>query len=261
MKKIYGWLLALSMICVAHGALAEVVLGAGDLIKITVFGNEDLTLETKVSDKGSITYPLIGEVEVGGITSADAEKKIATLLDKGGYIRNPQVNIVVTQLQSQQVSVLGQVNRPGRYPLDSTKNIVDVLALAGGITVDGGDIVTLIRNHGGKVSRETIDLNTIMQSNEGTGFAPLESGDVIYVDRAPKFYIYGEVQRPGVYRLERNMTIIQALSAGGGLTMRGTERGIEIKRRDKAGNLQVLSVKKDELLQTDDVVYVKESLF
>ena len=85
--------------------------------------------------------------------------------------------------------------------------------------------------------------------------------DVIFVERAPRFYIYGEVQRPGAFRLERSMTVLQALSVGGGLTQRGTERGIRIKRRDEAGKLQVINAKHDDLLQVDDMVYVQESLF
>lgn len=85
--------------------------------------------------------------------------------------------------------------------------------------------------------------------------------DVIYVERAPRFYIYGEVQRPGAFRLERSMTVLQALSVGGGLTQRGTERGTRIKRRDETGKLQIIDAKHDDLLQVDDVVYVKESLF
>jgi polysaccharide export outer membrane protein len=84
---------------------------------------------------------------------------------------------------------------------------------------------------------------------------------VLYVDRAPRFYIYGEVQRPGVFRLERAMTVLQALSTGGGLSARGTERGVRIKRRDGEGKLQIISAKHDDLLQPDDVVYVQESLF
>jgi polysaccharide export outer membrane protein len=93
------------------------------------------------------------------------------------------------------------------------------------------------------------------------GNSDVQAGDIIFVDRAPRFYIYGEVQRPGQLRLERQMTVLQALSAGGGLTPRGTERGLRVKRRDQEGKLQTLDVKGDDLLQPNDVVYVKESLF
>ena len=85
--------------------------------------------------------------------------------------------------------------------------------------------------------------------------------DLVYVERASRFYIYGEVQRAGVYKLERNMTVMQALSVGGGLTTRGAERGLRIQRRDEAGNLQILSLKSSDLVEPDDVIYIKESLF
>jgi polysaccharide biosynthesis/export protein len=157
--------------------------------------------------------------------------------------------------------VLGQVNRPGRYPIDGKRNVTDLLALAGGMNADGGDTVTLVRNRDGKSTKEVIDIIDMVRSGDMKQNLDLASNDVIYVERASRFYIYGEVQRPGTYRLERGMTVIQALSAGGGLTARGTERSIRIKRRDAAGALQVLVAKHDDLVRTDDVVYVQESLF
>ena len=103
-------------------------LGAGDSIRIQVFQNPDLTVETRVSENGSITYPLIGAVDLGGLSIAAAEKKIADALQKGGFIRQPQVNIVLTQIRGNQVSVLGQVNRPGRFPLETANARVPIAA-------------------------------------------------------------------------------------------------------------------------------------
>jgi polysaccharide export outer membrane protein len=101
----------------------------------------------------------------------------------------------------------------------------------------------------------------MMRGGDLTRDLELAGNDVLFVERAPRFYIYGEVQRAGPFKLERGMTVLQALSTGGGLTARGTERGIRIKRRDASGKLQVLDAKHDDLVQVDDVVYVKESLF
>ncbi|MGZ3237746.1 MAG: polysaccharide export protein EpsE [Burkholderiaceae bacterium] len=262
MKHIIKWTLTLLLIALTGSAIAEdVQLGAGDMIKISVYGNPDLTLETKVSEAGSITYPLLGEVAVGGLSTSAAEKKISGLLEGGGFVRKAQVNIIVTMLQSQQVSVLGQVNRPGRYPIDGKRNLTDILALAGGMNPEGADTVTLVRTRNGKTAKKVIDVLDMIRTGDMNQNFDLESNDVIYVERAPRFYIYGEVQRPGVYRLEKSMTVLQALSTGGGLTMRGTERSIRIKRRDGSGNLQVITAKHDDLIQVDDVVYVQESLF
>lgn len=256
------WMTALVFsVWMSSAGATDVLLGPGDVLKVAVYGNPDLSLETRVSEAGKITFPLIGEVIVGRLSTAAAEKKIAGLLENGGFLRNPQVTIIVTVLQSQQVSVLGQINRPGRYPLDGKRTLTDILALAGGANQDGGDIVTLIRNRDGKSTREVIDLFQMMRSGDVTQNETLLNNDIIYVERAVRFYIYGEVQRPGVYRLERNMTVLQALSVGGGLTQRGTERGVRIKRRDGAGNLEVIKAKHDDLIQMDDVVFVQESLF
>ncbi len=103
----------------AAQAKPDYPLGAGDALRVQVFQNPDLTIETRVSENGSITYPLIGSVELGGLSIAAAEKKIADALQKGGFIRQPQVNIVLIQIRGNQVSVLGQVNRPGRFPLET----------------------------------------------------------------------------------------------------------------------------------------------
>ena len=244
-----------------YAADADVLLGPGDEVRILVLGQPDLTLETRITESGTITYPLIGEVQVGGIKPATAEKKIATMLEKGAFIKNPQVTVLVTQMQSQQVSVLGQVFKPGRYPIDGTRKLSDILALAGGISPDGGDIITLIRNKDGVDTKENIDLFEMMASGDVKNNVKLIGGDIVYVERAPKFYIYGEVQRPGQFKLERGMTVLQALAAGGGLTVRGTEKGIRIKRKDADGNIKVIQAKHDDLVKQDDVVYVQESLF
>lgn len=239
----------------------DAALGPGDVLKITVFNQPDMTTETRVSDSGKITFPLIGVVQVGGLSTADAEMKIAQLLKNGKFILNPQVSINITSMQSQQVSVLGQVTKPGRYALEGKRTLADMLAIAGGVAIDGGDEVTLIRNRDGKTTRQNIDLGNIVRSTDAQINPEMMAGDVLYVDRAPRFYIYGEVQKPGYYKLERNMIVLQALSAGGGLTPRGTERGLTIKRRDAAGELQPYSVRPDETVKADDIIYVKESLF
>lgn len=240
---------------------ADVMLGAGDVLRIGVYGNPDLSLETRISEAGSITFPLLGEVSIGSLSTSAAEKKLGGLLESGGFIRKAQVNIIVTLQQSQQISVLGQVNRPGRYPVDGKRSLMDILALAGGMNADGGDTISLIRKRDGKTTKDIIDIIQMIRTGELSQDFDLATNDVIYVERAPKFYIYGEVQRPGSFRLERSMTVIQALSVGGGLTARGTERGMRIKRTDVGGKLQVIDAKHDDLLQADDVVYVKESLF
>jgi len=262
MKRCVFWMMA-SLLALTLGSAnaGEVLLGQSDVLKISVYGNPDLAVETRVSETGNITFPLIGQVNVAGLPTAAAEKKIGGLLESGGFVRKAQVNIIVTMLQSQLVSVLGQVNRPGRYPIDGKRTLMDLLALAGGVNPDGGDMVSLIRKRDGKTTKDLIDVVDMVRAGDMKSDFDLAPNDVIFVERAPRFYIYGEVQKAGFFRLERSMTVLQALSAGGGLTPRGTERGLRIKRRDGAGKLQIIEAKHDDLIKADDVVYVKESLF
>ena len=262
MKRLVMWFIAVLLtFSVGFASASDVLLGSGDVLKISVYGNPDLALETRISEAGDITFPLIGNVAIGGLSVSAAEKKIGGLLQSGGFLRKAQVNIIVTMLQSQQVSVLGQVNRPGRFPIEGKRSVMDMLAMAGGVSAEGGDGVSLIRKREGKTTREFIDIVDMVRNADLNRDFDVAGNDVIYVERAPRFYIYGEVQRPGAFRLERAMTVLQARSVGGGLTQRGTERGIRIKRRDAAGQVQVLPAKHDDLVQVDDVLYIQESLF
>jgi polysaccharide biosynthesis/export protein len=244
------------------GKNAEYVLGPGDILRITVFQNPDLATETRVSEAGTLSFPLIGSVPVGGLSLSQGEKKIADMLRQGGFVQKPQVNILPTQIRSSQVAVLGQVNRPGRYPLETVNmRLSDMLATAGGIASTGADTVVLVGTREGKAIRREIDIPSLYLKGDSAGDILLTGGDVLYVNRAAVFYIYGEVQHPGAFRLERDMTIMQGLATGGGLTIRGTERGLRVHRRDADGKLQIIEAKLDEPLKADDVIYVRESLF
>jgi polysaccharide export outer membrane protein len=319
-------------------------LGPGDMLRITVYGNADLTTETRVTAGGNITFPLVGEVSVAGSNVPSTEKKISKLLEDGGFLKQPQVNVVVLQFSSLQVSVLGDVLRPGRFPLDKPSTLSEMLAQAGGISQFGSDIVSLIAMQDGKNVKTDYDLQSLLRSggssdvkvapgnivyvhrnqisvlgrvnrpgkyslSEGSrtildllavagGISPdgadeidvtffdggvlkklelnvdeafkagdmknnilLHEGDSIYVGRAPVFYIYGEVQRPGSFRLEKNMTIAQALATGGGLTPKGTERGLKIKRLDQTGKFLTLDADGSQFVKRDDIIYVQESFF
>jgi polysaccharide export outer membrane protein len=260
--RLAGWLLAALLAGAAHGQANDYTLGAGDVVKVTVFQNPDLTTETRVSEAGTITFPLIGQVGIAGQTPAQAERVIATRLRDGGFVNRPQVNLVVLQFKGSQVSVLGQVNKPGRYPLDQSRNrLTEVLALAGGVLPTGADTVTLVTNEGGQEKKIEVDIPELMASGDLSRDLVVKNGDVIYVNRFPVFYIYGEVQRPGQYRVERGMTVMQAVAVGGGLTIRGTERGIRLTRKDDKGATVTREAKPLELIQGDDVLQVRESLF
>ncbi len=326
----------------------DYLLGAGDSIRVNVFQNPELTTETRVSESGTISYPLIGEVKIGGSTIQDAEQKIARALISGGFVQQPQVNIVLLQVRGNQVAVLGMINRPGRYPLETFNthlsemlataggvspsaggglalltgvregqpykyevdiaslflndkksldilvnngdviyivpgnqvsilgqvtrpgrfplenfkmSVTDALAMAGGISPTGSDTVVITGLRDGVAFKKQVDLANQFLSDGANEDTYVMAGDQLYVHRAPVYYIYGEAQRPNAYRVERNMTVIQALAAGGGPTIRGTQRNIKLYRRNAEGVIEKLSPKLTDPIQADDVIYVQESLF
>ena len=240
----------------------QYLLGSGDVVRVSVFKNPDLSLDARVSEQGTLSYPLIGSVAVGGLTLPGAEKKIAEALKSGGYVLNPQVNILVTQAVSGLVSVLGEVRTPGRYSVETTGgHLSGVLAAAGGISPTGADLVTINGMRAGKSMTKTVDIVAISQSGNLVDDLQLAGGDTVFVGRNSWFYIYGQVQKPGQFRLERNMTVLQALASGGGITGKGTTWGIVRHRRDASGKVKEESVALDEDVRDQDVIYVKERLF
>ncbi len=269
MRDMARWLLATMLLVFGLGAQAagqsDYVLGAGDQIRIFVYQNQDLLLDARINESGTISYPLLGVVKLGGLSVSDAEKKIASGLRDGNFLKQPQVSILVMDMKANMVSVLGQVNRPGRFALGAgaggTK-LSEILAQSGGILVNAGsDTVVVTGTRDGKPFRKEIDFPRVFMAGSGVEDLPLANGDSIWVDRAPQIYIYGEVQRAGNMLLQRDMTVLQALAAGGGLTLRGTQRGIRVHRRDASGQVQVIQPDMNDKLQGGDVIYVKESLF
>jgi len=252
---------AMMLSAAAHGQSRE-TLGEGDSVRITVFQNPDLTTETRISGRGAITFPLIGEVALAGLTPAGAEARIAEQLMQGKFVLKPQVTLNVVRVRSRQVSVLGQVARPGRYALDDTSsNLTDILAFAGGVSPTGDDNVTVMVTRNGKTVKLEINVPAMYRTGDLSRNLQLENGDTVFVQRAPVFYIYGEVQRAGSYRLEPAMTVMQALSLGGGVTPRGTDRGLKVHRRMADGAVAKLDAQLTDPVKPDDVIYVRESLF
>lgn len=251
-------LLVLACTSTARAELEEYPLGAGDLVRISVFEHPEMAVEVRVDEAGTVSYPLVGALQVAGMSTREVEALLEQRLSAGGFIRNPQVSVLIAEYVSRKVAVMGEVAKPGQYVLTQASRALELLAQAGGVvTGEGADNAVLLRGDG---SRVEIDLHELFRGNpeHNPAMAP---GDTLYVPRAAQFYIYGEVQRPGTYRLERNMTVSQAISAGGGLTPRGTERRATVKRRDAEGNETEVSVKGSDRLQADDVLLIKESLF
>ena len=242
------------------------VLDDGDLVRVSVYGNPDLATEAKVSASGLLNFPLIGEVKVGGLSAPETEQLIANRLMAEGYLKQAQVNVIVLQSNSQQVSILGQVMKPGKYSIESgSKTLFDFISLSGGVSAKGSSMITILRMADTPPKRFSVNIDqlflkssveVVKQSN-----IKMIAGDIIYVPEAPVFYVFGQANRPGVYRYKPGMTVAQAISAGGGVSIRGTDRGIEIDRRNKEGKLVKLSASLSSEIMADDVVTIQERLF
>ena len=261
-----GLLAGLLALATAFGVSAQTApdykLGAGDDIRIQVFQNPDLAVETRVPETGVISYPLVGNVKIGGLTVTGAQKAIADALQQGRFVKNPQVTITLGQLRGNQVAVLGQVNRPGRFPLETfNTRPSDMLAAAGGVLPTGDDVLIVVGVRDGKPYRQTVDVPGLFINDQAPDQMTLRDGDTIYVHRAPVFYIYGEAQRPGPYRIERGMTIMQALAQGCGPTSRGSDTRLRLSRKNAQGVVEQTTPVLTDPVQADDVIYVRESLF
>jgi len=246
---------------------------AGDLVRVTVYGQPDLTTLARVSNDNTISFPFIGEVQVGGVSISQAQRNIANALDQQGIVRNPQVNVLVeTQgsLSGDFVTILGHVQQPGRYSLGdesqiATRTLLDLIAVAGGTTADANSQIMVFRNgdggEGPSGERMEVDLDDLLRDG---GFLEanvvLSRGDVVVVPEADVFYIYGQVSRPGRYPLEKNMMVMQAISVGGGVTERGNENGIVLTRLEE-GEQRRLNAKLEDQIMPGDVIYVKERFF
>ena len=244
------------------GGSADYRLGPGDGIKVQVFQNPDLSIETRVSENGSINYPLVGTIQLGGSTIGEAERKIASALKSGNFLKNPQVNIVLAQVRGNQVAVLGQVQKPGRFPLETMNTRVsDLLAAAGGVTPMGDDTLIVTGTRGGQPFRKVIDIPALFLNQKGQDDILVQGGDTLFVNKAPVYYIYGEAQRPGPYRIERGMTVQQAVAQGGGPTPRGSLNRLRLTRVGPDGKQQEMDARLTDRVLPNDVIFVRESLF
>ncbi len=237
-------------------------LAAGDTIKVQVYQNPDLSMEARVSESGTISYPLVGSLAVGGLSIPDAEQRIASALRSKDILKQPQVNINVVQVRGNQVSVVGQVNKPGRIPLETfNMRVSEVIAAAGGIAPTGDDIVVVTGVRDNKPFRKEIDMSALMAGQRAADDVVVKSGDTVYVNKAPTFYVAGEAQKPGSYRIERGMTVMQALAASGGPTPRGTLNRLRLTRTNADGAVVQIEPRMNDVVQPGDVLFVRESLF
>ena len=255
-------------------AVPDYRVGPGDVLDVTVFGNDDLSRTSTVQTSGVIALPLLGEVEVAGLTLPEVQRKLTTLLARD-YLVNPQVEVKVKEYQSQFVSVVGEVNSPGRKPLRGKTRLIDVLVEAGGFTPRASGDVQIARREGSfeggaKILRMRLSGSAPSPQDQVNLEVLLRNGDLITA--SPKYYVTveGEVVRPGRYPIEGELTITGAISTAGGLTRFGSSN-LKVRRVDpETGQTRILDVdlkairkgkEPDLALLSNDVVSVPRRLF
>jgi polysaccharide export outer membrane protein len=257
----------------APAAAGDYEVGPGDVLEVNVFGNEDLSRIPTVQTNGAVSLPLLGEVQVAGLTVAEVQRKITNLLAKD-YLVNPQVEVKVKDYQSQYVSVVGEVNTPGRKPIRGRMRLIDALLESGGFKATASADVQITRtdgtfDDGQRTIRVRISSAATLQDQINLEL-PLKNGDIITA--LPKAYVTvdGEVNKPGRYAIEADLTVTGAVSLAGGLTRFGSS-GVKVRRTDpRTGSVTILEVdikdvrngkKPDVPLQPNDVISVSRRIF
>ncbi|BBB61144.1 hypothetical protein UNDKW_2871 [Undibacterium sp. KW1] len=248
------------------GDAASDVIGEGDQLLINVFGQPDLTADVTIGESGVITLPLVGTVEVKGRTATEIAATFAKKLEQGQYIKNPRVSIKVIQQLSRTFSVLGEVLRPGRYPLTGQISILEALSLAGGVSQKAEKSLRILRREPGKPASELQEYASVKLELDATKLAPelaqkIQPNDVLFVPQLKNFYVYGEVRRPGMYPMEDDLNVMRVLSIGGGVTERGSVRRIIIHRKTESGELREISAGIADRVLPGDVVFINERIF
>ncbi len=261
MFLLLGWIITALWPALNVVAGEDYLLGGGDTVTITVYDQPDLSTQARISqNKGTITFPLLGEVAIAGLSTEQAGRKLARQLEQGGYLKHPQVSVSVKEFLSQKIPVMGEVNSPGEYSLTGESRVVDLISQAGGLKPDAADVIVVVKKEGDKSVRHKIDMLRFYAGDMSQNIH-VSKGDFILVPKMDTFYIHGEVKRPGMYRLERGMTVMQALSVGGGLSDRGSLSGMKVTRTKEDGNTEKVGVELTDKLKPNDVLYVKERLF
>lgn len=225
-------------------------LGADDEVKISIFGQPDLSTTSRIKADGSLTLALIGPVAAQGKTTSELGQAIASAYASGGFLTNPSVSVEVSQYVSRFVTVLGNVPQAGNYPLDRNYSVASMLAKAGGSTTSGANAVILTPADGsGPVRISLADMSA------GAG-RTLQPGDILFVPPAEKVYVYGQVQQPGAFSYAPGQTFRQALALAGGPTLAGSTKRIKVKRDGKEVEANL-----DDPVKPEDVLIIREKLF
>ncbi len=263
----------------------DYIIGGGDILGISVYEEPDLTKTLRVSTNGTISFPLLGDLHVAGLTAVKVEKKLEGLL-REGYLVNPQVSVMVKEYHSKEVFILGAVNKPGAYPLKRESTLLEVISRAGGILkkteyeLAGNSLILLRPGPSGEaegndqkgVKYFRVDLKRLTEGGDVSLNMVVQANDTIFIPRADTVFVFGQVKNPGAYKMvEKGMTVLEAVTMAGGLTRLAAASRTRVIRAE-GGDEKTIRVNlnqitdrgdksKDIVLEAGDVVVVPESFF
>jgi polysaccharide biosynthesis/export protein len=248
--------------------------GPQDVLTITVFEQPQLTARYEVEADGTFAFPLIGRIKALGLSLRAVEDEVRNRLSRG-YLKNPQLTVAIDQYRSQQIFMMGEVQRPANLQFTGSMSLIEALARAGTMTERAGPEALIIRPRpgggaidpvqiargGGSHDAEVIrvDLQTL-QRGALTQNIQLRGGDTVFVPRAATVFVSGQVKAPGEYVVRREMTVRQVLALAGGVTDRGSNRRIQIMRRLE-GEERTTGASLEDQVQAGDTIIVRDRLF
>jgi len=263
-------ILTLGLVAYAQVPVTNYVIGPEDVLTITSFDQDDITGKYQVDADGTFSFPLIGRVHAGGLTLRQLQAELVKRL-KEGFFKDPQIGVAVEQYRSQKFHIVGEVRTPGTYPLTGDMNLMEALARAGSATPTAAGEVLIVRAKTQDAAdgptlpnRDDVDVTTIelkaLQSGRLAQKFALRDGDTIVVPRAESVYVFGQVRNPGAYPVQKDTTVLQALSLAGGVTDRGATGRIKIVRMIDGKRVEI-KAKLDDLVRPLDTIMVPERFF
>jgi polysaccharide export outer membrane protein len=247
--------------CLAAGS--DYLVGPGDVLKVTVYDHPDLGSTVRVNNDGTINFPLVGTLQIEGISVSQVSEQVANAL-ANGYIVNPQVAVFVEEFRSRKVIVMGQVKNPGLYELRGPTSLLELISQAGGLTPDAGETVNITRGTNSADGQEQllmVDLKTLTQGGDNANDVAILDGDSVFITLAGNVYVTGEVKRPNSYKFERGTSVIKAITMAGGFTELAAKGRVKIIRKSGGAESMLTNVPMHMLVLPEDVIVVPESFF
>lgn len=253
---------------------ADYIIGPHDVLLINLFDQESLSGKYPVDADGTFTFPLIGRVKAAGLTLRELQAEIRRLL-MDGYFRDPQLSVSVDQYRSQKIFIVGEVRNPGTYELRGEMTLIEAIAHAGSTLPTASGEALVVRGRDGEPGTNGHSPEALAKVNEGEVVRvdlkdlqsgaiarniALRDGDTIFVPRAETIYVFGQVKNPGAYPIQRETTVLQALSLAGGVTDRGATNRIRIVRLENNKQVEI-RVRLDHIVRPGDTIIVPERFF